>query len=523
MSNLARLMQQAAAGGSVPLTYEVAGTANTTSNSNINPSFSSVSLGSLPASGFKRYIVIAEGGGAPAANADISATITVAGELATRLVSVLPASTSYKQTAAVHVIENSVDATATIAFSTNGRRRSVGLQVYAVYIPTGATLVSGDTATDSGSTSMSVALDTPSAQSLMVGVAAFRNGESTPSLSLGGTAGVTTDFRVDSSSGNENQYMGSKKFSGSNTGLTITASDATADGAESVMCGAVLYADKSDFNADYLVVGGGGGGGGSLGDFTIGTGGAGGGGGGAVISGTAGIVRGLTYSITVGAGGAGGVGGASRTSGSSGEASSFGSIATAPGGGGGGHDDSGGLNGGCGGGAGGTSTTATGGTGSVGFDGGDSLSGSNNNGGGGGGMGAAGQDGGTTAGNYGDGGDGITSSITGTSTYYGGGGGGGEGADATNDQGDGGLGGGGRGGTVNRAPQDPVAGTANTGGGGGGGADDTGTEKNGAAGGSGVVILRSLETAASTTGSPTVTTDGSYTIYTFTSSGSITY
>jgi hypothetical protein len=38
-----------------------------------------------------------------------------------------------------------------------------------------------------------------------------------------------------------------------------------------------------------------------------------------------------------------------------------------------------------------------------------------------------------------------------------------------------------------------------------------------------VVIIRTLSTAASTTGSPTVTTDGSYNVYTFTGSGSITF
>jgi len=42
-------------------------------------------------------------------------------------------------------------------------------------------------------------------------------------------------------------------------------------------------------------------------------------------------------------------------------------------------------------------------------------------------------------------------------------------------------------------------------------------------GGSGVVIIRSLNTAAATTGAPTQTTDGSYKIYTFTASGSITF
>jgi hypothetical protein len=45
----------------------------------------------------------------------------------------------------------------------------------------------------------------------------------------------------------------------------------------------------------------------------------------------------------------------------------------------------------------------------------------------------------------------------------------------------------------------------------------------GGAGGSGVVIISATRAAVSTTGSPTVTTSGGRTIYTFTGSGSIRF
>jgi hypothetical protein len=45
----------------------------------------------------------------------------------------------------------------------------------------------------------------------------------------------------------------------------------------------------------------------------------------------------------------------------------------------------------------------------------------------------------------------------------------------------------------------------------------------GGAGGSGVCVIRSFTAAISTTGSPSVTTSGSYTIYRFTGSGTITF
>jgi len=61
-------------------------------------------------------------------------------------------------------------------------------------------------------------------------------------------------------------------------------------------------------------------------------------------------------------------------------------------------------------------------------------------------------------------------------------------------------------------------GEANTGSGGGGVSLGGGGN-----GGSGVVIVRSSVEATSTTGSPSVTTDGAFFIYTFTGSGSITF
>ena len=69
-----------------------------------------------------------------------------------------------------------------------------------------------------------------------------------------------------------------------------------------------------------------------------------------------------------------------------------------------------------------------------------------------------------------------------------------------------------------------TAGTANTGGGGGGGLYSSSPNANAAAGGSGVVILRvaTSDYTGTTSGSPTITTDGSDTIMKFTASGSYT-
>jgi hypothetical protein len=265
------------------------------------------------------------------------------------------------------------------------------------------------------------------------------------------------------------------------------------------------------FTIQYLVVAGGGPGGTQTG---------GGGGAGGVLASYL-QSEGATYTVTVGSGAAG------RTTygnGSPGANSSFigstNSIVAV--GGGYGSTTSTGGNGGSGGG------TGSGG----GLVGGTGIAGQGNNGGGtdgtgidypSGGGGGAGATGGVASGSVaGSGGAGRANPIS-TSTigqlsggiYYVGGGGGG-GIYGSGTAGSGGLGGGGSG---SNSGSTPPSGSVNTGGGGGG----SGLNAISGAGGSGVVILRTTALADSTTGSPTVTYDGAYNIYTFTSSGSIVF
>jgi hypothetical protein len=219
-----------------------------------------------------------------------------------------------------------------------------------------------------------------------------------------------------------------------------------------------------------------------------------------------------TYTITVGAGGAAN----SYNNGSDSSISATGmtTITSLGGGASGGSSQRDGSNGGSGGGGEGDgSGFSSGGSGTAGqgFDGGAGASpfAPQRGGGGGGGAAAAGSNGAANLG--GNGGNGLELSITGSATYYAGGGAG-EASQGT--AGTGGLGGGG---AVD------ADGAANTGGGAGAPDGYTYAPNPGVAhsGGSGVVILR-LATAVysgTTTGSPTVTTDGTDTILTFTASG----
>jgi len=291
------------------------------------------------------------------------------------------------------------------------------------------------------------------------------------------------------------------------------------------------------YSVDFLVIAGGGGGG-----FDRGGGGGAGGyrnsystessGGGGSSEASLGFTAGTVYTVTVGAGGAGATSISPGTGANGSDSIISGSditTITSLGGGGAAGASSPATNNGFSGGSGGggriqSTTGGTGGAGTAnqGFAGGDGAGTphpSDNWCGGGGGAGEAGNTDGIT-----QGGDGLSSSITGSAVTRGGGGGGefdfppGWPSAYSN----GGDGGGGRGGGEG---YESLAGTANTGGGGGGGSGGGGSPNNyGDNGGSGVVILRmaTADYSGTTSGSPTVSTDGSDTILVFNSSGSYT-
>lgn len=278
----------------------------------------------------------------------------------------------------------------------------------------------------------------------------------------------------------------------------------------------VVAYSQANLSVEYLVVAGGGGG-------------AAGGGGGGVLSGTNySVPKNSPITVTVGKGGNAGSG---QVLGTNGDNSVFGAL-TAIGGGSGGSKS--GLlpsAGGSGGGGGWDqpAISPAAGTAGQGYAGGLSNRAGYGASGGGGGAGAAGSNATTitaTSGRGGNGGNGISSSISGTATYYGGGGGGGindnSGTLITNGGGTGGLGGGGNGSAFGVSGSGSnftgSAGTANTGGG-GGGTDCESTVAG--AGGAGIVIIRYPGTPIATGG--TITQSGGYTLHTFTSIGSSSF
>lgn len=266
---------------------------------------------------------------------------------------------------------------------------------------------------------------------------------------------------------------------------------------QEIALGQGAWSNQKPLAVDYLVVAGGGAGGGGYGA---------GGGGGGLLQGNLPVATGSAITVTVGGGGTASAGAA----GTNGSNSVFGSI-TSTGGGFGPAGQAAGGSGGSGGGSGGNPAGRWGqGVAGQGNRGGDAGSGTGPAPGGGGGAGSRGTDG-SGEGPGGTGGAGMASDISGTRTAYAGGGGSGtylRGASGYN--GLGGPGGGGAGGDSN-GNNNGIAGTANTGGG-GGGASTGGGSTSGGNGGSGIVIISYPDTyaaAASTTGSPTVSTSGS--------------
>ena len=311
-------------------------------------------------------------------------------------------------------------------------------------------------------------------------------------VSVGGNANVVIDANSNANFANinANNFIGSGNLTSSNAHIIGTA---VIDG-------------STDFNpptsVEYLVVAGGGAGGTSYG---------GGGGAGGYKTASGYSISPGTYTVTIGAGG---VGSSTYNEATSGSNSIFDTITST----GGGHGGTFGYNGAAGGSGGGAPYSSfVGGAASPAGQGnaGGNSDPSQNAGGGGGGAGQVGYNG---NGIYpGQGGDGLQSSISGTATYYAGGGG----AWRRSNTSAGGLGGGGGSGYST----DGVAGTTNTGGGGGSTSGaDVGIYSSGN-GGSGIVIISYPDTysAASAYVGATYTTVGGYRIYTFTSSGSITF
>jgi hypothetical protein len=274
-----------------------------------------------------------------------------------------------------------------------------------------------------------------------------------------------------------------------------------------------INAGGSVYSVDYLVIAGGGGGGLSSPPQN----GSGGGGAGGLLTDSYTLNKGEEYSFTVGAGGS------INTNGGNTIAFSL----TAIGGGKGGPWQGSGTSGGSGGGSGRDGGNGGNGVLGQGFNGGTTPVGPWRGASGGGGYISLGGNGGGTGAQStefgGNGGNGFSSSITGNSTIYACGGGGCTYSTSAGTRGgDGGSNNarGGRGDYSGAPTRSALPGDNNSGTGGGGGGAASASQP----GGSGVVILRmpTSRYSGTTTGSPTVTTDGTDTILTYTSSGTYT-
>ncbi len=336
----------------------------------------------------------------------------------------------------------------------------------------------------------------------------------------------TNNLTVNPNGNKINGNTGNVVVSVSRASVNIVYLDSTQGWVSYANVSTDLLAQPAATSIDYLVVAGGGGAGGGGSTYAC----TGGGGAGGVKDGSSVSVASVaSLTITVGGPGSGGsgysgpgtVGGNSQISGTGfttvsctggGASNSYNTASTS-------------KNGGSGAGGNGLTTVANGATGGTGTSGEGNAGGDGRNfadttaaAGGGGGKGVAG----ATYPSNGVGGNGGTGYEwpTSSGTFYAGGGGGG--ANTTGGSGGSSIGGTGGSGNTNGTNASPA--NRGSGGGGAGGAGSGGAT-NGGNGSGGVVIIRYADTfrAATTTGSPSVTTSGGYRTYTWTGNGSITF
>ena len=422
----------------------------------------------------------------------------------------------------------------------NANTITIGASGDTISIPAGATLANSGTATGFASIAWQSSIVTAATHTAAAGQGLWLDTSSNaitltlPASPSVGDQVIFTDYARNWGTNAVTLNLNSEKFQGNATPVPVY--DTSGESVDIVYSGstkgwipntdgAVAFETPQTYSASFLVVAGGGsgtydqGGAGGAGGYRSSFNGEASGGGGSAETALT-FSPGIVYTITVGGGGA------ARTSSGAGitgvnssiSGSGITTITSAGGGGGGGNSSpKAGQDGGSGGGGSGSGAGNPGGSGTAnqGFDGGTSYNSPNpgEDSGGGGGAGQAGNNPVVA------GGDGVASTITGSSVTRGGGGGGND--YGNNNSRAGGAGGGGAGGTT--TPGNAASpGTANTGGGGGAGSGNPPSDSG--AGGSGVVILRVLtaDYSGTTTGSPTVTTDGTDTILTFNASGSYT-